>query len=139
MEVTDDDGSQDIVSRVVTVEKSPPTADYSYSRSFPTEDTDIQFIDKSSDPDGTIVSWDWDFGDGHGSDVQNPTHEYSDPGVYTVTLKVLDEDGQSSTKTIELNVSQVSFQTRTLTALLLITMIGTIIAYFVLSSRKKRE
>ncbi len=49
---------------------------------------------------GDIVSYEWDFGDGtpHGTGV-NPTHIYNSPGVYTVTLKVTDNDGASDTDT----------------------------------------
>jgi len=46
----------------------------------------ITFTDIST-PSGTITSWDWDFGDGSShSTLQNPTHIYSTPGIYTVTL-----------------------------------------------------
>lgn len=34
------------------------------------------------------TSWYWDFGDGSSSTLQNPTHEYTTPGVYTVSLDV---------------------------------------------------
>ncbi|GIV40870.1 MAG: hypothetical protein KatS3mg034_0180 [Vicingaceae bacterium] len=37
---------------------------------------------------GTITSWQWDFGDGNTSTQQNPTHQYTTPGTYTVTLTV---------------------------------------------------
>jgi PKD repeat protein len=48
----------------------------------------------SQDPDGSITSYDWDFGDGslHGSG-QTATHTYATPGPYTVTLTVTDNDG----------------------------------------------
>ena len=55
-------------------------------------DVSIQFDGTaSSDPDGTIISYDWDWGDGtiHGSGA-TPTHTYTTPGVYTVTLTVMD-------------------------------------------------
>ena len=35
---------------------------------------------------GTITGWNWDFGDGTTSTLQNPNHTYAAPGVYTVTL-----------------------------------------------------
>ncbi len=38
-------------------------------------------------------SWEWNFGDGGTSSVQNPTHTYSGPGEYTVTLLVTDDIG----------------------------------------------
>jgi len=50
---------------------------------------DINFIDKST---GYTTNWEWDFGDGKISDVQNPFHTYIVPGFYTVKLTVGYED-----------------------------------------------
>ena len=47
----------------------------------------------SYDPAGTIVSYDWDFGDGTVGSGQIITHEYASVGVYTSTLTVTDDDG----------------------------------------------
>lgn len=53
----------------------------------------------SYDTDGTIVSYDWDFGDsGTGAGV-TPTHTYASAGVYTVTLTVTDDAGATDTAT----------------------------------------
>lgn len=49
----------------------------------------------SSDPDGTIASYFWDFGDGQSSAVANPDHVYTSAGSYTVILSVLDDQGTS--------------------------------------------
>lgn len=50
----------------------------------------VAFTDEST---GTIESYDWDFGDGSAhSTEENPTHEYTSPGVYTVVLTVEDYD-----------------------------------------------
>ena len=57
----------------------------------------------SSDSDGTIVSYSWDFGDGKSSNVANPAqHTYASGGSYLVTLEVTDDGGAtgSITKTI---------------------------------------
>ena len=54
---------------------------------------EVNFTDKST-PAGSVVSWQWDFGDGGTSTEQNPTHQYNDPGWYTVKLTV--SDGTSS-------------------------------------------
>ncbi len=45
-----------------------------------------QFLDISTVTTGAITGWDWDFGDGASSTLQDPTHVYPAPGTYTVTL-----------------------------------------------------
>ena len=75
----------------------PPTCDSSYSPPAPTTDDTVAFTDKSTDADGSVVGWDWDFGDGGTSTVQNPSHSYDDAGAFTVTLTVEDDDGASAT------------------------------------------
>ena len=49
-------------------------------------------------PPATLTGYSWNFGDGT-SIVQNPTHTYTLPGVYTVSLTVTDSQGCDSTKT----------------------------------------
>ena len=74
-----------------------PTASFEFSPMSPSTRDTIQFTDTSTDPDGEIVAWLWDFGDGTTSTEQNPTHRYKKGGVYTVTLTVTDDrDGQDT-------------------------------------------
>ncbi len=54
----------------------------------------VQFTDESM---GAVDSWNWTFGDGSSSSLQNPSHLYNDPGRYTVTLTVT---GSNSTDSI---------------------------------------
>jgi PKD repeat protein len=58
----------------------------------------------SSDPDGTIVSYDWTFGDGGTASVAKPTHAYSTAGTYTVTLTVTDDTGRKATATTSASI-----------------------------------
>ncbi|MGC9308203.1 MAG: C25 family cysteine peptidase [Thermoplasmatota archaeon] len=90
--VTDDDALTDTVSLYVTVANLPPTANFSYTPPQPTTADTIEFNDTSFDLDGSIVNWTWDFDDGTYSYEQNPTHKYSNSGVYEVTLTVCDDD-----------------------------------------------
>jgi len=50
----------------------------------------------SEDPDGEIVAWAWDFGDGQEGEGPTPSHVYTDIDVFTVTLCVTDDLGATS-------------------------------------------
>jgi len=80
----------------VPVTNISPIASFTYLPSAPTTADTIQFTDQSTDSDGTIASWSWDFGDGTTSTSQNPTHKYSSVGVYTVSLTVTDNGGATN-------------------------------------------
>jgi RHS repeat-associated protein len=60
--------------------------------------TNAQFFDRSSDSDGQIVSWIWNFGDGGTNTGRNPVHTFPAPGDYPVTLTVTDDTGLSSSR-----------------------------------------
>ncbi|MEN8178484.1 MAG: Ig-like domain-containing protein, partial [Pseudomonadota bacterium] len=51
----------------------------------------------SNDPDGTIVSYLWTFGDGGTGTGPTPTHTYANAEIYTVTLEVTDDSGATDT------------------------------------------
>jgi PKD repeat protein len=51
----------------------------------------------SNDPDGTITRYSWSFGDGSFSAATNPSHTYTQPGTYTVVLRVTDDDFATAT------------------------------------------
>ncbi|HEY8399645.1 MAG TPA: PKD domain-containing protein [Cytophagaceae bacterium] len=61
-------------------------ADFSYS-DYCKESDIVQFIDESFSHYG-IVQWEWDFGDGNTSSLQNPVHNYANEGIYDVRLIV---------------------------------------------------
>ena len=63
------------------------------------------FTSTSADPDGSIVNWSWNFGDGTppGSGA-NPTHTYTTSGTKAVTLTVTDNRGGTATRTVNVDV-----------------------------------
>ncbi len=69
----------------------PPSASFVYSATGLT----LDFTDTSTDLDGTIVSWLWNFADGTTSAEQNPSHTYLIPNTYWVELMVTDDDGDT--------------------------------------------
>jgi len=62
----------------------------------------------SYDPDGEIVSYYWDFGDGTTDSGESVSHTFRDPGVYTVTLTVTDDQGATGSDTIEISAGSGS-------------------------------
>ena len=105
--VTDDAGATDTASQDVTVSSgsnAPPTADFTYT----TTDLAVDFTDQSTDSDGSIVSWAWDFGDGGTSTAQNPSHTYGADGTYTVSLTVTDDAGATDSASQDVTVSSSS-------------------------------
>ncbi|TQV89435.1 PKD domain-containing protein [Aliikangiella coralliicola] len=53
----------------------------------------------SNDPDGSISTYSWNFGDGNTSSAANPNHTYTSAGTYNVTLTVTDNGGLSDSDT----------------------------------------
>ncbi len=95
----------------------PPTTNVAPAASFRSSPTSerldsngrarFAFFDSSSDKqdDGHVVCWQWDFGDpssaSNSSTAQNPAHDYTAAGNYTVTLAVTDDDGFATSHTSE--------------------------------------
>jgi len=59
----------------------------------------------SSDPDGGISSYQWDFGDGEIGSDKSESHTYEAEGIYSVRLTVIDDRGATDTSFREINVS----------------------------------
>jgi len=89
----------------ITVNTPPPTADFTASALEGVTPFSVDFADVST---GSPTSWSWSFGDGGTSTVQNPTHVYAAPGLYTVSLTVVGPSGaDTETKTDFINVKPV--------------------------------
>lgn len=107
--VTDNDGSTDSDSTTATINSTAaniaPTADAGNNTSALTGEYIAFSGSKSSDPDGSIVSYQWDFGDESTGDGMGTTHSYNSAGVYTVILTVTDDDGDTDTDSITVTVT----------------------------------
>ncbi|MBX2998860.1 MAG: tandem-95 repeat protein [Caldilineaceae bacterium] len=64
----------------------------------------VPLSDRSSDTEGEVVSWHWDFGDGTSSSEQHPIHTYAMPGVYAIQLTVTNSAGTTNMVTIPYTV-----------------------------------
>ena len=64
----------------------------------------IDFEDQSIDDESTIVTWNWNFGDGNSSDRKNTSHYYENSGEYLVILEVENLIGCTDTASKVINV-----------------------------------
>ena len=80
----------------------PPTVSFTFSPSYPFVGYLVTFNGSdSSDPDGFITSYEWNFGDGNTSTGMAVTHSYLSAGTYAVMLEVTDDGKRTETKTID--------------------------------------
>ena len=105
--VTDDEGATASDDAVITVNANQsPVADAGPDQTATVGQT-VNFDGSgSSDPDGSIVSYDWDFGDDSTGTGVSVTHVYLTAGKYTVTLTVEDNGGKTVPDTATVTVSE---------------------------------
>lgn len=75
-------------------QNKPPKADFEVA----CQDLRCTFVDRSTDEDGNVARWEWDFGDGSTSSERNPSHTYAAAGKYDVLLVATDDDGAADTR-----------------------------------------
>ena len=90
--VTDSIGVTSEDTCIVNILNRRPMAEFTFSPSDPTIQDQVNITDTSSDPDGSITSWLWNFGDGATSRFKNPSHTFTQKGEWQITLTVTDND-----------------------------------------------
>jgi PKD repeat protein len=112
--VTDDNNATNTATVVVTVSNNPPTAAITSAVPNPVDEGNLITFDSSgsSDPNGDVLTYQWDFGDGSSPVVTTNTttsHTYANgPATYNVTLTVTDGDGGTDAVTISVGVNNVA-------------------------------
>ncbi|HYG52971.1 MAG TPA: PKD domain-containing protein [Flavobacteriales bacterium] len=101
LEVTNIFGCSDSIMQTATVLLQPQSA---FTNSTVCAKQPVSFTDNTT---GSPTSWDWDFGDGGTSTLQNPTHTYLLGGTYTITLITGNPAGCMDTLTQTINVFTV--------------------------------
>ncbi|RLG19847.1 hypothetical protein DRN74_06315, partial [Candidatus Micrarchaeota archaeon] len=113
--VTDDEGEVGVATSghgynvpppINVTENIPPVVNFTWEVD-PEVDGTINFYSSATDPDGAIVSYFWNFGDGNTSSNPNPSHTYGRSGTYTVTLIVTDDNGGQSSVEITVTVPNI--------------------------------
>lgn len=83
---------------------SAPVAGFSYE----VTDFTVSFTNTSTDADGDITGYEWDFGDGNTSTDMSPSHDYGMAGTYTVSMTVTDSEGNTDTAMMEIDLAEPS-------------------------------
>jgi len=99
-----------MMGSVLTPENEPPVASFIWSPSNPTTNNTITFdASPSTDRDGTLSLYEWDWNNDSVFEESGPTptatHSWTQPGDYPVTVRVADNDNAASTKTIIVTIS----------------------------------
>jgi len=95
--VTDDKGTPTSVQHDITVQAPPPNQPPAAAFTSSVTNLSAAFDGSgSTDADGTIASYAWDFGDGATATGATTTHAYATAGTFTVTLTVTDDKGATN-------------------------------------------
>ncbi len=109
--VTDSSGMTASTTSVKTITDRPPTASFTFSPTKPVVGQTVTFdASASADPDGTIISYAWTFGDGTTGTGKMTTHAYNVSGNFSVTLAVTDNSGLGATTSQIVPVTQPTNQ-----------------------------
>ena len=101
-------GQYAITASVPTASNQPPTAVLSATPASGTVALNVSFSAAgSSDSDGSIVAYDWSFGDGTTASGANVAYTYRIAGSYSAQLRVTDNSGMSSTRSVTINANAV--------------------------------
>ena len=103
--VTDNDGATDSLTKTVTVHLPPNAAPHAAFTSSVSDLTVSVDGSGSADPDGSIESYAWNFGDGSTDSGASATHRYDASGTYTVRLTVTDDRGDTDSVTHDVTVT----------------------------------
>lgn len=101
LDVTSSGGCTSSATGTITIFPQP-TADFSANA--PCQNMGTQFVDNSNGNGSAITTWDWDFGDLTGDNVQHPIHTYATSGTFNTTLIVTNADGCMDTVTLPVDV-----------------------------------
>jgi len=83
----------------------PPIVSITASATSGTAPATITLTANASDPDGTIVGYQWSFGDGQSSSLSSVSHIYQTAGTFNAQVTVTDNAGATTSATVTINIT----------------------------------
>ena len=103
--VTDTHGAEVQTTRQVTVQNRPPAVTASASQLTTVEGSSLDFSASGDDPDGSVESYVWKFGDGETARGASVTHTFTKAGTFKVSVTATDDQGAKSSDTLSITVT----------------------------------
>jgi PKD repeat protein len=93
-------------TKTIQLQDRIPTASFTFTSGTILTSASVSFDGSASfDPDGTIVGYAWDFGDGSTGSGATPSHGYSIAGIYSVKVNVTDNSGSTAVSTQTITIT----------------------------------
>lgn len=107
-------GQYSFTGTLAATNAQPPTAAVTATTLSGTTPLTVGFSsNNSTDADGSIVAYSWNFGDGTNSTDPNPVHVYNSAGTFTAVLTVTDNSGLTDTESVVITATQAANQAPT--------------------------
>jgi len=96
-----------ILTLILPLLEVPPVASFIFAPATPTTGMTINFTSTSFDPDGTIIGWQWNLGDGTiiSGRIPTTTHVYTNNATYTVSLLVVDNGNMTASTSKQITIA----------------------------------
>jgi PKD repeat protein len=91
--ILDSDSNSNTTNKTIVVDNAIPNAIINISSNIQIAGNSVSFNSSSTDSDGSITNYTWDFGDETTDYTASSTHTYSNSGIYSVNLTITDDDG----------------------------------------------
>ena len=104
--VSDGRGGTATATVQVTVGNRAPTVELTATPTSGSAQLNVSFSAAGSDPDGDVLTYAYDFGDGARGTGRTATHRYKKAGVYTAKVTARDPDGATATDEVQITVTK---------------------------------